>query len=128
MKWRSSLNSRADTSTGSPARVTSIFRKSTATSPKRYVSPPGCAADGARRPLSSTAVHIHGALVRRDNVPHHAEADAGATDLRVDCAASAEERIEDVRQVGGVDPDASIGDRDRDTAAVRARGDVHAAA
>src|SRR5262249_6437212 len=50
------------------------------------------------------------AVVRVDNVMDDAEADAGAADLRVHGAAAPVERLEDVRQIGAVDPQAAVGD------------------
>ena len=60
------------------------------------------------------------AVMRVDDVADDAEADAGAADLRVDGAPAAKERLEDVRQIRGVDAEAAIDDGDPHDA-VRAR-------
>ena len=75
--------------------------------------------DGDRRAFTDAAVDGDGAAMRGDDVPHDAETDAGAADLRVDGPPAAIERLEDVRQVGGVDAEAAIGDANPHDAVVR---------
>ena len=65
--------------------------------------------------------------MRVDHVPHHAQADAGAAHLRVNGAPSAVERLEDVRQIGGVDAQPAVGHANlhaRRVAALEVRADV----
>src|SRR5262249_16940403 len=70
---------------------------------------------------ASTAFDGDLALVRVHDMPHHAQANAGASDLRIYRAAAAVERLEDVRQIGGVDANPAVRHHHPKAAAIEIR-------
>src|SRR5262252_6965774 len=77
--------------------------------------------------LTRAALDAHLALVGVNDVAHDTQADARSANLRIDGAAAAEKRFENMRKVGSVDADAAIVDNDAHAAAVPIGLNIHQA-
>ena len=72
-------------------------------------------------------LHRHPSAVRNDDPLDQAQPEPGTLHLRGDDISRAIEGLEDARLIGGLDPDAAVGDGDTDVvtrSAARSRGSI----